>query len=140
MTINGGSIGSDAFSSCTALTSVTINSGSIGDGAFQGCTNLVNLTLNEGITSIGRSFISCSSLSSVIIPSSVTSIGTAFASCTSLESVTVLSATPPTLNSSAFADTSANLVIYVPVGSVDTYKSASGWSSYASKIQAIPNN
>jgi len=31
-----------------------------------------------------------------------------------------------------------NFRIYVPSGSVDTYKAASGWSTYASKIQAIP--
>ena len=28
--------------------------------------------------------------------------------------------------------------IYVPAASVETYKAASDWSGYASKIQAIP--
>jgi len=43
---------------------------------------------------------------------------------------------PPTLGSSTFDDTN-NCPIYVPSGSVNAYKSASGWSTYADRIQAI---
>lgn len=32
----------------------------------------------------------------------------------------------------------SNLTIYVLAESVDAYKAASGWSTYADKIQAIP--
>lgn len=94
------------------------------------------------VESIGeKAFLSNTYLTSAIIPDNITSIGnSAFSGCSSLESVTVLSTAPPTLGTSVFNSTSSNLVIYVPAESVDTYKAATNWSSYASKIQAIPNN
>jgi hypothetical protein len=41
------------------------------------------------------------------------------------------------LGNNAFYNTN-NCPIYVPSASVNAYKSASGWSTYASRIQAIP--
>ncbi len=82
---------------------------------------------------------SCSNLANITIPQNVTSIGHAsFYRCTSLTGVTIQAITPPTLGSGVFSGTSSNLVIYVPSESLDTYKEASGWSDYASRIQAIP--
>lgn len=134
------SIGNYAFYYC-GLTSVEIPNSvtSIGNSAFYYCSSLTSVTIGEGVTSIGVSaFCNCTSLTSIEIPDSVTSIGdSAFKFCSSLTSVTVLSTTPPTLDSLAFNGTSSSLKIYVPAESVDTYKEASGWSSYASKIQAI---
>jgi len=40
------------------------------------------------------------------------------------------------LGTSAF-DSTNNCQIYVPAASVDAYKAATNWSSYASRIQAI---
>ena len=105
--------------------------------------NLTNVTeeMLDGITKIRiRAFRGCTSLTSIEIPNSVTSIELeAFRDCNSLTSVTVLATTPPTLETDAFTDTHSNLKIYVPAESVNAYKAASGWSSYASKIQAIPS-
>ena len=105
--------------------------------------NLTNVTeeMLDGITKIRiRAFRGCSSLTSIEIPKIVTSIELeAFRDCNSLTSVTVLATTPPTLGTDAFKDTHSSLKIYVPSGSVNAYKAASGWSDYASKIQAIPN-
>ena len=56
-----------------------------------------------------------------------------------MKSVTVNATTPPTLGESAL-DYTNNCPIYVPAASVDVYKAASGWSTYASRIQAIPNS
>ena len=138
------SIDSSAFQSCTSLTSVTIPSGvtSIGDYAFQNCTSLTSVTIPSGVTSIGNcAFGSCSSLTSINISSGVTSIGYyAFSGCSSLTSVTIEAITPPTLQVKLWFDafSGTNCIIYVPAESVDTYKSASRWSSYANRIQAIP--
>ena len=87
------SIGQQAFSRCTSLTSVTIPSSvtSIGGGAFYYCTNLTSISIPDSVTDIGGgSFSSCTSLASVTIPNSVTSIGDwTFEGCTSLTSVTI---------------------------------------------------
>lgn len=131
-----------AFYGCTRLTNTEIpNSVAfIGGSAFQDCTRLTNIEIPNSVAFIGASaFQGCTSLTNIEIPDGITSIGnSAFQYCTSLTSFTVRATTPPTLGNSAFYGANTNLKIYVPSESVETYKSASGWSTYASKIQAIP--
>ena len=112
---------------------------SIGSSAFYYCRKLTSVTIPDSVTSIGdNAFNNCSSLTNIVIPDSVTSIGDyAFNSCSGLTSVTIQATTPPSLGSSAFDNTN-NCRIYVPAESVDAYKTATNWSSYASRIQAIP--
>ena len=87
------SIGNQAFSECTSLTSVTIPDSvtSIGGWAFSECTSLTSVTIPDSVTSIDWcAFYKCGSLTSVTIPDSVTLIGnSAFQGCTSLTSVTI---------------------------------------------------
>ena len=136
------SINNETFYGCTSLTSVTIPDSvtRIGSMVFQNCTSLTSITIPSSVTSIGsQAFYNCTSLTSITIPSGVTSIGGyAFDECTSLTSITVEATTPPTLgNANAFNNTK-NCPIYVPAESVDAYKTATKWSSLASRIQAIP--
>jgi len=130
-----------AFAYCSGLTSVTIGSGvtEIGESAFIGCKSLASINIPDNVTSIGESaFNGCSGLTSVTIGSGVAEIGgDAFYNSTNA-SFTIKALTPPTIISSALPPHSIfTKTIYVPAASVDTYKSASVWSSYASKIQAI---
>lgn len=136
------SIGNNAFGECPSLRTCTIGSGvtSFGDNAFSWCTSLTSVTIHNGVTSIGyRAFYSCRSITSITIPNSVTSISNfAFENCSGLTSVTVEAKTPPALgNTNAFNNTN-DCPIYVPSGSVNAYKTASRWSSLASRIQPIP--
>lgn len=90
-------------------------------------------------TADGKPFGDMVDLTSVTISDSITSIGyNAFYGCYSLTSITVEATTPPTLGNNAFASTNS-CPIYVPASSVDEYKNSTstGWSEYASRIQAI---
>lgn len=135
-------LGEKVFYSCSKFSSVTIsdNVSVIGTYAF-GYTALSGVTLPSSLTTIGNNAFYYTKLESINIPSGCTSIGnSAFGSSTALTSVTVNATTPPTLGTGAFTNTNANLKIYVPCDSVAAYKAATNWSSYASKIEAIPDS
>lgn len=114
---------------------------SLGQSAFQDYYAANKHTLKDlgSITSIpSNSFRdTVFSDSTYIIPSMVTSIGgTAYFTNNNNLRYFVYPTTPPTLGSQVFRNTPA--AIYVPAESVEDYKAASGWSSYANRIQAIP--
>jgi hypothetical protein len=114
----------------------------IGDWAFAYCSSLTSITIPASVTSIGGSvFSNCSGLTQATIPDSVTSIGNyAFYKCSDLTSVYVLRDTLPltTLGYYGVQDANASLRIYVPASTVAAYKAIVYWTSYSSKIQAIP--
>ena len=93
------SIGVDAFSGCTGLTSVTIPNSveNIKNGAFSGCTNLTSVTINSNAimskvysSSFNMSTIFGNQVKTYIIGNFVTNIGAnAFSGCTALTSVTI---------------------------------------------------
>ena len=87
------------------------------------------------MTSIGDSaFRNCTALTSIVIPNNVINIGdSAFSGCSNLATITLESTTPPMLGSLVIPETT---VIYVPSSSLETYKTATGWSDYASNIHA----
>ena len=134
------SLVSSVFGGCSALTSVSIPNAvtSIGARAFTRCSSLTSINIPSGVTSIEENtFFNCSSLTSINIPSGVTSIGnSAFQYCSSLTSITINATTPPAVTNTTFGDTN-NCTIYVPAESVETYKTAQNWTTYASRIQAI---
>ena len=141
------SIGNYAFWGCKSLTSVTIPDSvtKIGYMTFAWCSSLISVTIPNGVTTIGDdAFEDCSSLESVTIPDSVTNIGRrAFYKCSSLTSVYCKATTPPVASSLyetwiAFDNNASGRKIYVPAGSVEAYKTAPGWSEYASYIQMSP--
>ena len=155
-------IGGYAFAYCDSLTSVTIPDSvtTIEGGVFCECYSLTSITIPDSVTTIGEdAFFYCSSLPSIIVPDSVITIGDyAFYSCSELTSATIgngvttigdeafkdcinliniycKATTPPSLGgSSVFDDNALGRTIYVPAGSVNTYKSATRWNEYASAI------
>jgi hypothetical protein len=145
MSANVTYIGKEAFAYCDNLQSIVIpNSVTyIGDDAFNGCGSLTSVAFGENSqlsTIEDYTFANCESLTNITIPSSVTYIGDwAFSDCGSLTNITLLRSSGITrLGSYVFSSCSSLTNIYVPAGGgVNAYKSASGWSSYASKIKAI---
>ena len=119
--------------------SVTSVDGGWKKGIFDGCSNLQSVRLSENLTKIGdRMLIRCTSLTQIDVPSSVTSVESQAFDTTPISSFTFRSTTPPTLGSKVFDYVTVPFTIYVPAGSVSAYQSASGWSEYADRIQAIP--
>ena len=131
-----------AFSSASTLESVTIDYASDAtlEGGYQfSKSSISSLTIGSHPTEIGQyMFNACDKLTEVYIPSNISSIGDgAFSDCSGLTSITVDRATPPTIGLNVFGNTD-KYPIYVPSESVDAYKAATNWYSYASRIQAIP--
>ena len=117
------SIGAHAFTN--GDTSVTIPNSvtSIGAYAFEmyyANNNLINITIGNGVNSIGNY-----------------AFGSSSGSVTRQITFTLYVTTPPTLGNSVFGGLSY-YTIYVPAESVEAYKTATNWSIYASRIQAIP--
>ena len=104
--------------------------------AFALCESITSVTIPNSVTTIeDYAFSSCTSLTSVTIGNGVTTIGVcAFAYCDSLTSVYCKATTPPAGGYYMFECNASDRKIYVPMESVEAYKSASYWSNYASYI------
>lgn len=144
-----------AFYNCSALTSINVpNATLIGTEAFRDCSALTSVDFPL-VTSIGTSsFYNCRSLISVRV-GDVKSIPTqTFYSCNNLKRLIILTTgSVPTLsNKNAFngcvflhgvVDGTYNPeglkdgYIYVPRSMVDSYKSATNWSTFADQIRAL---
>jgi len=149
-----GSIGRRAFGSCENLTSITVVAENQNFSSWNGIlynkngTTLIqapgaisgSLSIPNNVTTIDSyAFYLCTKLTNIVIPATVTTINTAaFSICTSLTSITIQAGTPPSLgyDNSAFSSTN-NCQIRVPAASVNAYKTALGWSTYASRIVAM---
>ena len=87
-------IGGNAFSGCSQLTSYTISNDNvittIGNSCFSNCTELKNAIIPDGLSGINQyTFSECSKLESINIPSGIQSIGQyAFQSCSAMTAVT----------------------------------------------------
>ena len=141
------SIEAQAFYYCYSLSSITIPNSitSINTYAFSSCYSLAIITIPTGVTSIGSSaFTNGYSLAIITIPTGVTSIGSyAFSTCCGVAEYHFLPTTPPTLNNTnAFSGIPSDCVMYVPYSAdhsvLNTYKTASNWSDYASYMQEEP--
>lgn len=155
------SIGTQAFYGCTSLTSITIPDGvtEIGSSAFRNCdslqafygkyasedskllikdgivigfapSNTTACNVPEGISSFTISIIT-KSLESLTLPSSIVSFDCTISSI-SINNLYCKATTPPTLDTRLSGVSFTK--IYVPMDSVDAYKSATNWSSYADVI------
>lgn len=127
------------FNECYSLRDVTLPSGltMIDTQAFRYCRNLRAVDIPAGVTSIGQNaFNGCESINTLTIPAAVTSIGTyAMQSMYGLQELHFKPTTPPTVTNTNFLQSlPSSCVIYVPSASLNTYKTAQYWSTYASQM------
>ncbi len=150
-------IGNSAFAKCEGLRSIEIPSSVtfMRYGVFEKCKNLKSVELPNSITMRMETFSGCSSLEFVEIPDSVTTIGSfafedcddlvrvdipapvtsidskAFCRCYYIEEIYSKSSIPPTAEEDSFDEVpNGSMVIYVPNGSKDSYKKATGWKNF----------
>lgn len=97
------------------------------------------LSVKSGVTTIPAQFCEDNKIvKSATIPSSVTNINARFfRNAAYLTTLVCEATTPPTLNTQYTLQGTSISVIKVPSGSVDAYKAASGWSTWADIIVAI---
>lgn len=119
---------------------------SIGSYAFYECAKMLGATYprakldlsNTQITRLETNTFYAAHVTEMDLPSTLHYIALrVFGSTPEIVTLTCRAVTPPTLaSSSVFNSRLTN--IYVPSASVDTYKTATNWSTYASIISAIP--
>ena len=130
------SIGTYAFSYCTALTSVSFpNVTSIGNYAFSSCTALTSASFPNATSVANNAFNKCYQLTSVIIGTNLTTVATlnntnAFNYC-----FHILGTVNTTYNPNGLKDG----YIYVPLALVESYRTATNWSTYATQIMPYVN-
>lgn len=135
------SAGNAIFRNDSSLKTATLPDGltDIPTGTFRYCTSLTSIIIPDGVATMGDVvFQECYALSSIVIPDTVTSIGEyAFDNCVGMKEYYFFPTTPPTLGVNVFRYINDDVVIYVPVGTVQTYKTAANWTSVADRIQEM---
>lgn len=120
-------VGNNAFKLCVALPEISLPSViTIGDAVFDGCTSLSKIDLGLAETLGEKPFINCESLETLIIRNA--------AKICTIESPDSNDTWYPFDNTPIASGTG---YIYVPSALVNSYKSASGWSTYANQFRAI---
>lgn len=130
-------IGQSAFRDCSSLTSITISGSvkTIEHSVFRGCSSLTSITIPVSVKTIRPYAFYGSGITSVTIPDNVTTIeSSAFYYANKLTKVYCRAETPPVGATGMFNTRTPRPNIYVPMGSVEAYKSAEGWHSYVDYI------
>lgn len=148
------SIGNQSFFNCAALVSVNFpNVTTLSGQSVSYCDKLTKMVLPKVTRVAQNAFTYNRGLKIIDLPSATNIVTGAFGNCTVLTALVLRSATLCTLgNTAAFTNcyhllgtTNAtynpngdkDCYIYVPRALVDTYKSNSVWSTYASQFRAL---
>jgi hypothetical protein len=129
------SIEESAFSGCSNLTTITLplRVKSIPNYCFMDCKALTSITLPDSLTIINQNaFVRCTSLKTITLPNSLKTIGNqAFSGCTDLRSVYCNALNPPIATNYTFQNVRFDSCrLFIPTGSIDRYKLATGWSAF----------
>lgn len=158
-----GSIGQNAFNYCYHLTSVELpNVTTIGIGAFNNCTALTSIIIPK-LKQVAVQTFTNTRIKSIIIPNVTVINQNGFNDCTELELVDLCNINNIMLN--AFKNTALNTLIirredtvctlrsvtafdgtsiydgdgyiYVPSALIESYKTATNWTTFATQFRAI---
>jgi len=109
----------------------------IGEAAFKDCADLETIDIPQGVRFIEpETFAGCAKLHKVSIPKSVERLRQhAFYGCSSLSSMVMPKKYAPILQE-PFAD-ERGLTVYVPKGSIPSYRRAQGWSGFKGNFREL---
>ena len=107
---------------------------SFANNSFYNCSSIRFAVLPPNLVTMNqRGFQGCTSLLVCTIPSTFRTFGDlAFYNSTRIRALIFFCETPPSYNRTL--NSTGSRKVYVPDDSVEAYKAASGWSSYASSI------
>ena len=157
------SIGDYAFEGCTGLTELDLNKfAQLGTNTFKGCSGLKSLSILKASKLDASTFDGCNAIETLVLPyewgadfkmtlSGTTQLRTlyigentasipnkTFVNNKNLFEIYSNAATPPSIGTATFgSETYSYATLYVPQGSVDAYKAATGWSKFED-IQELP--
>lgn len=152
--LNG--LGQAMFKDCTALRSVTLPEGMvvIGKEAFRGCKALTHIAMPQSLTRIDEeAFRACKGMTAIQLPPALEVIGeAAFDYCTKLQEISVpatvkridnkafyncdvmthivMQGSVPPASTGKINDNLKKIILVVPSGSADAYRSAAGWNKF----------
>jgi hypothetical protein len=151
---NAKSIATNAFYGCTKLTSVNMPLvTSIGENAFNGCSILPFIVLPSLTSGDSYMFRYCYQMLTIDLPVIKNIVANMFGDCRRLTAVILRSETMCTLAATSgfyncyhFHGTTNNPYnpdglkdgyIYVPRALIDSYKTATNWSTFSTQFRAI---
>lgn len=112
----------------------------IGNQVFGSYYSTYRMNIKEmnlpKVHTIGNSAFRYAKITDLKFGDTLTSIGTSLFNTATITNLYVYAVTPPTLPSAGLGNAPTH--IYVPAASVAAYQGATGWSNYASIIEAIP--
>ena len=128
---------------CTKLKTVKYSKywTTTGQYLFEDCTNLTKVIFPDdsecSLTYFSPgTFRGCSSLKEIAIPSTIKSLASqVFYLCSNLETIYCKAGVPSWATTETFGNQFSSATIYVPIGSVDNYKTAAGWCNFSNYIE-----
>ena len=106
---------------------------SVDQHAFENCKRMTEFVVGTGVNTIDQFVLTgCSALRRVELGSNVASISAySFKGCSKIKTLRVRRNTPPNAVSGVFNDLDKwSCTLYVPKGTVDTYKNANEWKTF----------
>lgn len=140
---NATSLGTYAFYYCTAIKSFNAPKvTSLGTYLFYNCDKLTNVNFPLATSIPAQCFYSCGVLQKADFGVASSIAASSFAYCEKLTTLILrrTSAIATLANKNAFVDTpieDGTGYVYVPDSLVDTYKTATNWSTYANQIKPL---
>lgn len=114
----------------------------LSNGAFRAVSAQYGMNVKEvnlpKIQTIGDRAFQRATIETFKIGDTVTALGTSVFTTANITNLYCYATTPPTVGTNLAGSDGIITHIYVPAASVAAYKAASGWSAYASVIEAIP--